>query len=298
MTKDANPQAAHYDALLSDYDAHYFDAWSVRYRDRFMFRPLTAGLAARPERVADVCAGSGFNTVHLRGLFPAAAFFGLDVSAAACAAYQARTGCPAYRIDLTDPAAALPGPVDLAVVIGGLHHCVNDLPAALGNLAALVRPGGSLLLVEPNADFVLNGVRAWWYRRDRYFDAESERALDHGELAAAAAPYFAVEQIRFLGGPGYFVVLNSLILRLPRWAKDLVAPLFIHIDRAYNRLPGRRLFPYFVARWRRTDQAARRISTSPAATSTAPATNATDTRSPSSQTAPSGTSTNDRLRNG
>jgi hypothetical protein len=57
--------------------------------------------------------------------------------------------------------------------------------------------------------------------------------------------------VRYLGGPGYFLVLNSLVFRLPRGVKRRLTPSLLAAEAAYNRLPGSRLFPYFLARWRR-----------------------------------------------
>jgi SAM-dependent methyltransferase len=123
---------------------------------------------------------------------------------------------------------------DAAVVIGGLHHCVVDLAAAIDNLAALLKPGGTLLMMEPSADSVLEGLRQRWYRHDRYFDAPTERALSHDELLRLARRRFRVEILQYIGGP-------------KRW----IAPWAFPLERAFNVLNAAPLAPVFVARWRR-----------------------------------------------
>jgi SAM-dependent methyltransferase len=56
-------------------------------------------------------------------------------------------------------------PYDVAVASVALHH-VDDLGAAAERLAALVRPGG-LLVLEEFAKERLEGPTAWWYYHQR-----------------------------------------------------------------------------------------------------------------------------------
>jgi len=246
----ANPQQAHYERILADYDAHYFDAWSIRYRNEFVFAPMWDGLDLNGRHVADLACGSGFNSVLLRERFPEAQVTGFDISPSACASYRQATGFPARQCDLTMP-MAVAAEFDAAMVIGGLHHCVSDLPQTLRNVAALLVPGGLFMMLEPSSEFFLEGPRRFWYRHDGNFDHASERALRHDELLAAAGDAFALQDVRYLGGPAYFGVLNSMILRIPLAAKRFVSLPLIAAERWWSRLPGRAPFNVFLARWRR-----------------------------------------------
>jgi SAM-dependent methyltransferase len=247
---DSARQKELYEAIHDDYEAHYYDAASRAFRDRFVWEPVFAGVDLSGKRVADLACGSGVNTQALLARFPDAKPVGFDISSKACEAYTRNTGAPAHELDLTrgtDPGIR----VDAAMIFGGIHHCVADLEGTFRTLAHLVEPGGILILTEPNRDYVLEGVRDLWYRLDGYFDAETEAALDHDHIAGLAEDAFAPEALRYLGGPAYFLIYNSLIFRVPRGAKwAMRRPLFA-AERAWNRLPGRRLYPYFVARWRR-----------------------------------------------
>jgi len=251
MSQASNRQKHHFDNILGDYDQHYFDPESQRYRERFFYLPLFAGLDLNDKRVIDLACGSGYNSLAILERFPRADVCGLDISFRACRNYEQKVGGPAYCADLTVLDVTLPAPADAAVVIGGLHHCVTDLPTTMANLARIVRPGGILLMVEPNADCFLNNLRLLWYRHDRYFDAQTERPLYHAELIAMASDWFRLQDVQYLGGPGYLVVLNSLLFRLPRSLKRLVAPPLTKFDGLYNQLPAVAPFLYFIARWRR-----------------------------------------------
>lgn len=245
----ANPQKTHYEAIHDAYQ-EYYDAGSMAYRERFIYGPLLDGLDLNDKDVADLACGAGATSKAILARFPRARTFGFDISARACAEYEASVGRPAREADLTQP-LDLGRTFDAAIIIGGLHHCVADLPRTLENVRALLKPGGLLLMMEPSDDFILAAARQLWYRWDRYFDADTEHALSHADLLATAGGGFATDRVRYLGGPGYFLILNSMIFRLPRLVKRALTRPLLAFDAGYSHLPGRVLFPYFVARWRR-----------------------------------------------
>ena len=243
-------QGEHYDRILEAYDEHYFDAASEAYRREFILDPLLADVDLRGKRVADLASGSGHTTLELMRRFPGVVVDGYDISPEACAQYTKNTGRPSYIADLTKGYDG-EHQYDAAIVIGGLHHCVVDLPAALGSIAAMLKPGGSLLMFEPNGKFALQSLRRVWYRLDRYFDADTEAALVHDELLALADGAFTCQRVRHFGGPAFFLVLNSLVFRIPLGLKRVIAGPLTQLERGYNRLPGRVAFSSFTAHWRR-----------------------------------------------
>lgn len=245
-----NPQKQHYESIHDAY-REYYDAESMRYRERFMYGPLLDDLDLDDKDVADLCCGSGATSLYILRRFPRARTCGFDISSRACLEYREKLGQPAFETDLTR-SVPVDRKFDVAIVIGGIHHCVADLPATLRNIANLLKPGGLLLMKEPSDEGLFAGMRRVWYRFDHYFQADTERALVHRELLAMAARDFSLVDVRHLGGPGYFLVFNSMILRLPRAVKKALASPLLALDALYNRLPGRFFYPYFVARWRRT----------------------------------------------
>ena len=243
-------QRAHYNSILAEYDAQYGDAESREYRRRFFLSPLLGALDLNGKDVADVAAGSGPTTLDLKELFPGVRPMGFDISEHAVETYVARTRCEGQVWDLTGPRTP-DRRFDAAIVVGGLHHCVTDIDVALRNLAEIVRPGGWLLIVEPSRDTWFEPLRQLWYKRDRYFEASTEGALSHADLAARASEWFEPVFVRYMGGLAYFVVYNSLVFRIPRRVKPVVASPLMALESLTNRMPWMRLFPYFVARWRR-----------------------------------------------
>ena len=237
--------------MHEEYEAGYFDEYSIRYRQRFIFSALFHGLELNGLKVAELACGSGYNSLALLERFPKARVAGFDISSKACLAYAKVTGGEAFELDLTRGYHGTEV-FDAAMIISGLHHMVANLDGAFLALAAMIKPGGSLLIAEPSGEFFLEAARKLWYRADKYFDAATEQALRHGDVLARAAPFFTSEFSLHLGGPAYFLVLNSMIFRIPPTLKKYVSAPAMAAERLYNMLPGRRPYPYFIARWRRT----------------------------------------------
>jgi SAM-dependent methyltransferase len=139
---------------------------------------------------------------------------------------------------------------DAAMVIGGLHHCVADLPQTLRNVVAMLKPGGIFMMLEPNSIFFLEAVRNLWYRHDPSFDAPNEHALCHDETLKLIEE-FSLRDVRYFGGPAYFGVLNSMILRIPLAAKRYTSPPLMIAERRWNHLPWATMHNVFHARWNR-----------------------------------------------
>jgi len=245
-----NTQKAHFEQLHDTYEAHYYDKWSMRYRDEFIYNVLWGDLDLNGKKIAELACGSGHNTEALLKAFPRAEVVGFDISPPACRDYELRTGMPAKQVDLMLPWQDGTG-FDVVFIVGGLHHCVRGMPQVLDNVGRMLTPGGLFLMQEPNARFFLEAVRKIWYRNDKMFDAENEAAIDHNSIFSAAQPQFALQQIKYSGGPAYFLVLQSMILRIPRPVKHAISAPLIVIERLWDHLPGQRFHNTFLARWQR-----------------------------------------------
>lgn len=242
-------QKEHYDNILDEYDIHYYDSVSAAYRNRFIFDKLFKDLDMNDKRIADLASGSGHNSIAILQRYPKAAPFGMDISEQACVQYKKNVGRDSFCADLTDPAADLPEPADIAIIIGGIHHCVSDLDGTFKNLSRILKPGGHLLMIEPNANFILNTVRMFWYKKSKYFDDQTEAPLVHSEIHNIAAENFEVKSCEFLGGASYFLTLNSLITRTPLWMKKAIYYTLLIPEILWNMLPFSPLHPYFAAHW-------------------------------------------------
>ena len=241
--------------LFESMHAQYYSAVRepsvMAYKEEFIYRPVLQMLGGA-ESVAELACGTGEGSAWLQQKRPELKMTGLEISEPACRAYELNVGRPCLNLDLTKP-QMFQTKFDAAVVFGGIHHLLGGLDAAMANIAALVRPGGSLVMVEPNADYFLQPVRRLWYKLDRkHFDASTEDGLSHDRLHAQFAHMFKKDELMYIGGPAYFLIAQNWLLRIPNRAVKLATPAALAVERKWHRLPGRLVFSSFIAKWTRT----------------------------------------------
>src|SRR6516165_982709 len=236
MDTSSTRQAAHYDRILSDYDRHYYDPLSLEYRDRFILGPLLDGVDLSGLRVADLGCGSGETSLSLIARFPDVEVTGFDISPEACRRYREKVGRDCYELDLTRGHHGAET-FDVAIIMGGLHHCVSDIPGTLATVAGMLKRGGLLLMFEPNRDYALEFMRRLWYRLDHYFDAETEAALSHDLVLRQASGAFEARKVIYFGGPAFYLVYNSLVFRLPTGVKNVLGRPLLAVEHIFNKLP-------------------------------------------------------------
>ncbi|MEP5533641.1 class I SAM-dependent methyltransferase [Ekhidna sp.] len=223
----------------------------MRYRERYMYSQLFKGLDLNGLKVADLASGSGANSQAIVRLFPDAIVTGYDISPAACQEYSENIKRPAYEVDLTIRGQEFSETYDVAMIVGGLHHCVADLESTFSNIDQMLKPGGILIMFEPNSRFFLEKLRKIWYRNDRYFHADTEEALSHDEILKLNEATFELIHLKNIGGPAYFLILNSLIFRIPLRLKPYIAPPLNVLEDFYSLLSHPLFFPGFIAQWRK-----------------------------------------------
>ncbi|GMG83404.1 hypothetical protein LNKW23_26170 [Paralimibaculum aggregatum] len=107
---------------------------------------------------ADIGCGSGSASRVLAGL--GARVTGVEPDAAALAAAEAAGGGPVYRRGGAEATGLAAGSADLVLFSMSLHH-VPDRPAALAEARRLLRPGGRIAVLEPEAPDPLWPVVRW-----------------------------------------------------------------------------------------------------------------------------------------
>src|SRR5882672_4577737 len=117
---DSSRQKQHYTAIHDAYEAHYYDASSMKYRARFIYDWLFDRVDLNNAKIADLACGSGHNSLAVTQRFTGVHTVGFDISEPACEYDQRTTGNAAHVIDVTRP-AAISQQFDGAVVAGGLH---------------------------------------------------------------------------------------------------------------------------------------------------------------------------------
>ena len=126
----------------------------------------------------------------------------------------------------------------------------KDFNGLFFNIQRLIAPNGLLVFVEPNALF-LNSIRKLWYKLDARFDSANESAINPYMIHELHGASFSLESVRFFGGPGFFVIQNSMILGIPKFAKRLLASVLTRFDYWVSKFQLKRGLPAFFSVWRR-----------------------------------------------
>ncbi|MCA9775280.1 MAG: class I SAM-dependent methyltransferase [Candidatus Eremiobacteraeota bacterium] len=248
MTPEEKSQRAHFEELGGMYYEHYSDRWSLEYRDRFIHEPLISGLDVEGLNVLEAMCGAGEVSRFLvqRG----AVVTGVDISPTQMHHYSQT--CPEARpicapiLDTGLEAESF----DLIVTVGGLHHLHPKLDEAVEEIHRLLKPGGYFCFSEPHTGSFIDVLRRAWYRIDPLFEAEEE-AVDIEALRAAHHERFEFCSEIYLGNIAYFVVLNSMILRIPHWLKKLLSPAALPMEGFFNRFLTPRFSCYALSQWRK-----------------------------------------------
>lgn len=246
-------QRQYYNRLLSRYEAHYDDATSQLYRRRFIFAPMFDGVDFSGAQVIEAMCGSGPTTEFL--LSRGAEVSGLDVSDSAIASFEKRwPACRSIRASIFDselPSASFDG----VVIQAGLHHLHPRLDDAIDEVYRLLKPGGFFCFSEPHAGSLFDSARNLWYRMDRSIFAENEASVDLAAIQRKNAGRFTFEVERYVGNIAYFLVLQSMVLRLPLAAKKYYAPPLFALEACLGRWQGKLTAPLVVCRWRKKETA-------------------------------------------
>jgi SAM-dependent methyltransferase len=248
MDSSEEAQRAQYNAQIDEYDAHYDDPWSRRYREDYFHTPLLAGLDLRGRRVLDAMCGSGLSLPALRER--GALVTGLDVSDAAIATLRGRWP-DLEGVCASITRSGLPsGSFDAVVVVGGLHHLHPHLDDAVAEIHRLLAPGGTFCFMEPHSGSLPDVFRKLWYRYDRLF-VDNEAAVDLDGLRRRFADRFTVVRETYGGGPAFLLVFNSMVFRIPLAAKPWYSPALLRLEALLARWQTPRTACYAVCQWRK-----------------------------------------------
>lgn len=239
-------QKEHYNRIYEDYMNHYFDECSMKYREKFIHPYLYDINLSRNDFFLDAMCGPGTSTEVLLSLgVSPASIMAQDFSDKFVSVYRLRHPQVDVRCESICETSYADNTFDKIFITGGLHHLPPNLEKGLQEMVRILKPGGSIYAMEPLAESVWDLARRMWYRRDHYFE-DNEQAVSLAEIISLSRGKLKIKKIRYLGGPGYIVILNSLILRIPKSVKKLLTPALMLLEVAYNALLPRWLKLYSI----------------------------------------------------
>ena len=239
-----------FDSIAQAYEAHYSDEYSLRYRELFLVPPLVKGLSLEGAHVLDALCGSGQMTGFLQA--KGARVTGLDLSPELTERFRKRfPECEVRCGSVLDMSFFPEAHFDHVFITGGLHHIQPHIDTAVREVARVLKPGGFFCFIEPHREGWPDLIRRLWYRLDRHHFEENERSVDIQELLKTHGPWFTLQSVTYGGGPAYMLVLSSLILRIPLWAKRYYSPLLLQVEKLFRRFHTPRLSCYVVCQLRK-----------------------------------------------
>ena len=241
-------QKLHYERIGAEYESHYGDPGSQRYREKFIHEPMFAGIELGGLNVLEAMSGSGQTTEYL--LSKGARVTGLDISNEGIDSFVRRwPQCDAICASILS--SGLPdNTFDCVAIVGGLHHLQPNLSEAVTEIHRVLKPGGYFCFAEPFKGSLPDLVRSFWYKHDKLF-AANEASIDLGEMKREFATRFSFISEMYLGNIGYLFVLNSMVFRIPVRFKPLYTPIAMAGESFINRFLGKWFSCFVVCQWRK-----------------------------------------------
>lgn len=238
----------HYERISEDYDAHYNDAFSRNYMDRFVFDPMFHGIDVAGKSVLEAMCGGGQTADYL--LDRRAEVTGLDISAKQVAHFQRRHPDAKVRCGSVLNSGIPAESYDIVSVVGGIHHMPPNVEQTIIEIHRVLKPGGFFCFMEPHSESLAEGFRRTWYKHDPLF-AKNEAAINMTELRKAFADRFDYKHELYLGNFGYLFVLNSMVFRIPKRLKSIYSPAMMALESFVNKIGGKPLSCYVVGQWQK-----------------------------------------------
>ena len=241
-------QREHYDRIGREYEAHYGDACSLEYRERFMCAPMFAGIELAGKRVLDAMCGSGQMAPYLLG--QGAEVTGLDISPKEIGLFRKLwPTCEAVCSSILDSGLESES-FDAIAIVGGLHHLHPSVNKAVAELHRILKPGGYFCFAEPHCGSFPELVRRQWYKHDSLF-ADNEAGIDIKDMKDEFSSAFTFKSETYSGNVAYLLVLNSMVFRIPLPLKFYYSPALMAVESIINKAQGRLWSCFVVAQWQK-----------------------------------------------
>jgi SAM-dependent methyltransferase len=243
-----------YNEIAKIYQDHYFDMESVYYREEIYIKKLKKYFKGSVDILEVGCGdGSNIEILEKNGILEKN-FYGLDISNNNCKLFQDKfeNKYKFYHADFTEKNLKLEKTFDIILLFGAIHHMYKDIEILFQNLNNHLNKNGKIIIMEPNGSF-LNFIRNYWYKKDKYFEAESEKALTIKEVDLFAEKNFLKIFYEYQGLIGYFVILQSMILRTPKIIKKKTYKILTLIDKILSKFNSKYLSASYILVYKKKD---------------------------------------------
>ena len=229
-----NIQQKHFERIHDRYQYHYYDKYSNFYRKKVILDKIRKFFEKK--NILEIGCGGGSNYLIFKRekLIENKNYLALDISSKAVKDFNLicknDLNATSLQADFTKKDIKLENKFDLILFLGVLHHMTNDMDVVMENIQNNLNKNGLVIFFEPNAHF-LNWLRKLWYKISDDFDDINERALYPKEIDYHASKYsLKLIYSKYVGNIGFFLILQSMILRTPKWLKFITYIPLTYLD--------------------------------------------------------------------
>jgi len=241
-------QKRHYERIHAQYEEHYDDPCSKKYRSRFIYTPLFKDIELSGKSILEAMCGSGQTTEYL--LSKGGQITGLDISSEMIKSFEKRwPQCHAICRSFFDNGIR-DSSLDCVVIIGGLHHLQPRVNDAVDEVYRILKPGGYFCFVEPHKGSLPDTIRRLWMKADPLFE-KNESSIDLEVLKSKNSSHFEFIKTLYSGGIAYLLVINSMVFRIPLRIKPLYAPVAMALESIFGFPKGKKLSCFMICQWKK-----------------------------------------------
>lgn len=230
-----------FEKIHERYQYHYYDKYSNFYRKLIILEKIRKFFKNKKNILEIGCGGgSNYLTFKREKLIRNNNYLALDISSKAVKDFNLicknDENANAFQCDFTQKNLKFEKKkFDLILFIGVLHHMTNDMDEVFNNIANNLNENGLVIFFEPNAHF-LNWLRKIWYKISDEFDDVNERALYPEEIDHHSKKHsLKLNYCKYIGNIGFFVILQSMILRTPKWLKSITYFPLTYLDLFFEK---------------------------------------------------------------
>jgi SAM-dependent methyltransferase len=245
-------QKQHYNKIVGKYAMHYGDPTSQAYRERFIHSILFKGIDFSGKRVLEGMCGYG---VFAKTLVPlGASVTGVDISEEAIALFRDRwPQCEGLCRSILDTGFESES-FDCIIIEAGLHHLHPHIDECVNEIHRILKPGGYFCFCEPHAGSIFDFFRNIWYAADRKMFAANEKSIDLEIVKNKFSSAFDFLEERYFGNIAFFLVFQSMILRIPVAWKKYYAQTLFEVEARIWPLQGKRFSCQVVCQWKKKER--------------------------------------------
>jgi ubiquinone/menaquinone biosynthesis C-methylase UbiE len=238
-----------YDRIAVEYELHYSDKYSQKYRTKFYNDPMIGEINLKNLKVLEAMSGSGQTTDYL--LAKGAKVTALDISPQVIASFQKKfPDCEAIVGSILN--TGFPDEIfDCVVIVGGLHHLHPHVDRVIDEVYRVLKPGGYFCFVEPHTGSLPDIARKLWYKLDKNLFERNEKAVDLQDLKSKNMDRFDFISDKYFGNLAYLFVMNSLIFRIPLGFKRYYSDILINLEGFISHFQTKALSCFMACQWRK-----------------------------------------------